>query len=207
MNLEKLTQKSRAALADAQRLAADNGNYAVEPLHLFLALLSDGEGLVPEILSAVCSDAKEVKTDAMRAVAAITAERDELAASRDEALAQRDMARAELERVVEQIKIANARLYAPRTEKVPPEQMSLYLQLFNGAEADADGSVPEPAYEDAVAAPQRERRRGGRRRYRVPARRRQGVRLHDGCQCTRNHLGYHLRRRKGLVRGKNRSCR
>ena len=71
MNLEKLTQKSRAALADAQRLAADNGNYAVEPLHLFLALLSDGEGLVPEILSAVCSDAKEVKTDAMRAVTAL----------------------------------------------------------------------------------------------------------------------------------------
>lgn len=117
-----------------------------------------------ESLAAQAAEAQRDAADAMRAVAAITAERDELAASRDEALAQRDMARAELERVVEQIKIANARLYAPRTEKVPPEQMSLYLQLFNGAEADADGSVPEPAYEDAVAAPQRERRRGGKRR-------------------------------------------
>ena len=117
-----------------------------------------------ESLAAQAAEAQRDAADAMRAVAAVTAERDELAARCDEALAQRDMARAELERVVEQIKIANARLYAPRTEKVPPEQMSLYLQLFNGAEADADEAVPEPAYEDAVAAPQRERKRGGKRR-------------------------------------------
>ena len=117
-----------------------------------------------ESLAAQAAEAQRDAADAMRAVAAVTAERDELAARCDEALAQRDMARAELERGVEQLKIANARLYAPRTEKVPPEQMSLYLQLFNGAEADADEAVPEPAYEDAVAAPQRERKRGGKRR-------------------------------------------
>jgi ATP-dependent Clp protease ATP-binding subunit ClpB len=71
MNLEKITQKSRAALADAQRLAAENGNYAVEPLHLFLALVSDSEGLVPEILSAVSADPRAVKNDAMLAVGAL----------------------------------------------------------------------------------------------------------------------------------------
>ena len=71
MNIEAYTQKSRAALADAQRLAAENGNYAVEPLHLFLALLSDKEGLVPQILSAVSVDVKAVFSDAAAAVSAL----------------------------------------------------------------------------------------------------------------------------------------
>ena len=71
MNIEKYTQKSRAALADAQRLAAENGNYAVEPLHLFLALLSDKEGLTLQILSAASADAKAVFADAAAAVSAL----------------------------------------------------------------------------------------------------------------------------------------
>ena len=71
MNIEKYTQKSRAALADAQRLAAENGNYAVEPMHLFLALVSDKEGLVPEILSAAGADAKGVLQDVTLAVGAL----------------------------------------------------------------------------------------------------------------------------------------
>ncbi len=71
MNIEKYTQKSRAALADAQRLAAENGNYAVEPLHLFLALLGDKEGLVPELLSSVGADAKTIFADVAQAVSAL----------------------------------------------------------------------------------------------------------------------------------------
>ncbi len=71
MNIEKYTQKSRAALADAQRLAAENGNYAVEPLHLFLALLGDKEGLVHQILSAVSAEPKAVFSDAAAAVSAL----------------------------------------------------------------------------------------------------------------------------------------
>ena len=71
MNIEKYTQKSRAALADAQRLAAENGNYAVEPLHLFLALLGDKEGLVPELLSSVGADARAVLADVAQAVSAL----------------------------------------------------------------------------------------------------------------------------------------
>ena len=64
MNIEKYTQKSRAALQDAQRLAAENGNYAVEPVHLFLALLGDKEGLTSELLSSVGADAKTIFADA-----------------------------------------------------------------------------------------------------------------------------------------------
>ncbi len=71
MNIEKYTQKSRAALADAQRLAAENGNYAVEPLHLLLALLSDKEGLVPSLLSASGIDARAVFADVAAAVQAL----------------------------------------------------------------------------------------------------------------------------------------
>ena len=122
-------------------------------------------------LSRQAAEAQRDAADAMHAVTAIAAELDEARAElgearaeRDEARAQRDQALAELERVIEKIKIANMRLYAPRTEKVPAEQMSFYLQLFNGAEADADPSVAEPALEDAVEEPKRERRRGGKRR-------------------------------------------
>ena len=71
MNFEKFTQKSRAALADAQRLAAENGNFAVEPVHLFLSLVSDAEGLVPEILASASADAKAVRADAALAVGAL----------------------------------------------------------------------------------------------------------------------------------------
>ncbi len=71
MNIEKYTQKSRAALADAQRLAAENGNYAVEPLHLLLALASDKEGLVPELLTAISVDTRALLADAAAAVGAL----------------------------------------------------------------------------------------------------------------------------------------
>ncbi len=71
MNFEKYTQKSRAALADAQRLAAENGNYAVEPLHLLLALLSDKEGLVLGLLQASSVDVRGVLADTAAAVNAL----------------------------------------------------------------------------------------------------------------------------------------
>ena len=68
MNIEKYTQKSRLALQDAQRAAAENGNYAVECAHLLLALVSDKEGLVPELLGALSVDARAVLSDAAAAV-------------------------------------------------------------------------------------------------------------------------------------------
>ncbi len=68
MNAEKLTQKSRLALSDAQSLAAANGSYAVEPAHLLLALLGDKEGLVPGVLGAVCDNVKALTGDVSRLV-------------------------------------------------------------------------------------------------------------------------------------------
>ena len=50
MNTDKLTIKSREAFAEAQRIAADNGQTQIEPEHLFSALIKDPEGTVPAII-------------------------------------------------------------------------------------------------------------------------------------------------------------
>jgi ATP-dependent Clp protease ATP-binding subunit ClpB len=47
----RLTQKSQEALGAAQNLAERNGNSQVEPEHLLLALLEQGDGVVPQVLS------------------------------------------------------------------------------------------------------------------------------------------------------------
>ena len=51
MNTQKWTQKSLAALGDAQTVAARYGNQQLEQVHLFFALLSDPEGLAIGILT------------------------------------------------------------------------------------------------------------------------------------------------------------
>ncbi len=53
IQLEKLTQKSQEALSAASELAQEKSHSQVEPLHLLAALLSDPQGLVPEILSKI----------------------------------------------------------------------------------------------------------------------------------------------------------
>ena len=65
--------------------------------------------------------------------------------------------KAERDRLVELVRLSNQRFFGCRSEKVVPDQLS----LFNDMEAAADDS-DEPAFEDAV--PPRPRRRGGRRR-------------------------------------------
>ena len=67
---------------------------------------------------------------------------------------------ARMARLVELIKLANLRHFAPRSERVPDDQMC--LSLFNDAEAWADPHLPEPELADD--APRKPRRRGGRRR-------------------------------------------
>ena len=49
MNFDKLTQKSLEALKTAQSAATDRSSQAIEQSHIFYALISDGEGLIPEI--------------------------------------------------------------------------------------------------------------------------------------------------------------
>ncbi len=50
MNIEKFTQKSRQALADAQQFAAGKHHQEVKSQHLMWALLKQDEGLIPRLL-------------------------------------------------------------------------------------------------------------------------------------------------------------
>ncbi|MGI5962732.1 MAG: ATP-dependent chaperone ClpB [Lawsonibacter sp.] len=52
MNMNQFTQKSLAAIQGAQALAQEYGQQQIEQQHLLLALLSDGEGLIPQLLTA-----------------------------------------------------------------------------------------------------------------------------------------------------------
>ncbi len=50
MDMNKLTEKSREALHDAENMAAGFGHQEVDVEHLFLALMQQGDGLVPRLL-------------------------------------------------------------------------------------------------------------------------------------------------------------
>ena len=61
MNMQKLTQKSMEAVNSAVSLAKENGNQEVKEAHLFLALLSQGGGLIPQLLQKINVPTDEVK--------------------------------------------------------------------------------------------------------------------------------------------------
>ncbi len=50
MNMHKLTQKTMSAITEAQSVAVEHQNQQIENIHLFYALLKDGEGLIPQLL-------------------------------------------------------------------------------------------------------------------------------------------------------------
>ena len=50
MNIEQMTEKSRAAVESAIRAAREYGNQSVEPVHLLFALVAQENGLVPRML-------------------------------------------------------------------------------------------------------------------------------------------------------------
>ena len=53
MNMNQFTQKSLAAIEGAQEVAVEHGNQQIEQEHLLLALLSDEQGFIPQLLSAM----------------------------------------------------------------------------------------------------------------------------------------------------------
>jgi len=53
MNMNQFTQKSLAAIQSAQDLALEHGNQQIEQAHLLLALVRDGEGFIPQLLTAM----------------------------------------------------------------------------------------------------------------------------------------------------------
>ncbi|MBR2000059.1 MAG: type VI secretion system ATPase TssH, partial [Lentisphaeria bacterium] len=50
MDMQKLTEKSRAALLQAQELALELGNSEITALHLLKSLITQEEGLIPSLL-------------------------------------------------------------------------------------------------------------------------------------------------------------
>ena len=53
MNMNQFTQKSLAAIQGAQDTALAHGNQQIEQPHLLLALVGDGEGFIPQLLTAM----------------------------------------------------------------------------------------------------------------------------------------------------------
>jgi ATP-dependent Clp protease ATP-binding subunit ClpB len=66
----KLTQKSQDALSAAVRRAATEGNPHVEPVHLLVALLGQGDGTTVPLLEAVGADPKAMRRRAEEQLAA-----------------------------------------------------------------------------------------------------------------------------------------
>jgi len=53
MNMNQFTQRSLAAIQGAQELAVEHGNQQIGQEHLMLALLTDEQGFIPQLLSAM----------------------------------------------------------------------------------------------------------------------------------------------------------
>jgi ATP-dependent Clp protease ATP-binding subunit ClpB len=51
--MDKFTEKAQEAILEAQSLAEQRGNTQIEPEHLFLALLNQSDGVVPQILGKI----------------------------------------------------------------------------------------------------------------------------------------------------------
>src|SRR6188768_1824665 len=66
MQLDKLTIKSQEALAEAQRIAHEHLHQQVDCEHLLLALINQGESLVPELLEKIGVPVTKLQTDAER---------------------------------------------------------------------------------------------------------------------------------------------
>jgi ATP-dependent Clp protease ATP-binding subunit ClpB len=63
MQPEKLTQKSQEALAEAQRLARDHSHQEIDGEHLALALISQTDSLIPDLLERIGVPVARLKPD------------------------------------------------------------------------------------------------------------------------------------------------
>ena len=69
MNTNKLTQKSLEVIQEAQSIAISNSNQQIDQLHILQALLSDENGLIPELLVKMGIDASAVRDQTEKCVA------------------------------------------------------------------------------------------------------------------------------------------
>ena len=68
MDYQKFTQKSLSAIQDAQNIAAEYGNPEIQDEHLFYALVSQEEGLIPEIIKGMGLDANSITKDILNEI-------------------------------------------------------------------------------------------------------------------------------------------
>lgn len=61
MNFQKFTLKSQEAIQNASEIADSYGNQAIEPIHLFAALVQNNEEIIPQILMKLGADINTVK--------------------------------------------------------------------------------------------------------------------------------------------------
>ena len=68
MNIQKFTQKSIESIQSAQSLAEEYGNQQIMQEHMLLALLTQKEGLIPELVRKSGADAEALKREAMGSI-------------------------------------------------------------------------------------------------------------------------------------------
>lgn len=71
MNMNKLTVKAQEAVQQAQQLAADHTNQAIEPLHILAALLQDAGGIVVPVLAKAEVRTEFLTEKVMQSIAAL----------------------------------------------------------------------------------------------------------------------------------------
>ncbi|MCB2290586.1 ATP-dependent chaperone ClpB [Clostridium sp. CS001] len=71
MDVEKLTIKVQQSLNEAQLIAVKNSHQQIDTLHLFAALITQEDGLIPNIFSKMGVDIRELNEDINKALAKI----------------------------------------------------------------------------------------------------------------------------------------
>ncbi len=71
MNTQKLTRKSVEAIQNAQSIAVSNSNQQIDTLHLLLSLLTQQEGLIPQLLKSMGIDEGAMAEQTEKAVSAL----------------------------------------------------------------------------------------------------------------------------------------
>ena len=62
MNVNRMTEKTQEALQSSQMIAGRYSHQQIDPEHLLLALLEQGEGLIPKILTTLNIPIQQVRT-------------------------------------------------------------------------------------------------------------------------------------------------
>ncbi len=71
MNTQKLTQKSMEAIQSAQSIAISHSNQQIDQLHLLLALLTQEDGLIPQLVRSMGIDEKAMTEQTQKCVDAL----------------------------------------------------------------------------------------------------------------------------------------